>query len=88
MTNQSIYRRHAELVDRMANTLGLDLEELIMAGQLSVDAVGDAVLSCTGCSSVEGCEHWLAMQKGVAPESPGICRNGELFSMLKAGKTV
>lgn len=88
MTDQPILRRHADLVDRMASALGLDLEEIMMAGQLQIDTLGDAVLSCTGCSNPEGCEHWLDMQTGTAAAAPAICRNSEMFDLLRAGKTL
>lgn len=88
MTDQLALRRHADLVDRMATTLGLDLEELAMAGKLRFDTISDAVLNCTGCSNAEGCEHWLEMQKEIAPETPDMCRNADLFQMLKDGHSV
>lgn len=87
MTNQITLRRHADLVDRMATALGLDLEEIMMAGQLQIDTLGDAVLSCTGCANADGCEHWLRMQVATAAEAPDMCRNRDLFSLLKAGKS-
>ncbi|MEO3416587.1 DUF6455 family protein [Roseovarius sp. CAU 1744] len=88
MINQTTLRRHADLVDRMATTLGLDLEELAMAGRLRFDTISDAVFSCTGCASARDCDHWLSMQQGTVAEAPGICRNAELFRMLKDGKSV
>ena len=88
MTNSTTLRRHADLVDRMANALGLDLEELMMAGQVQIDTLGDAVLNCSGCTNPEGCEHWLDMQTGAARTAPEICRNVDLFAMLKDGKSV
>ena len=86
--NQMTLRRHADLVDRMATTLGLDLEELTMAGQLRFGTISDAVLNCTGCANTAGCERWLAMQDCTASETPDMCRNADLFRMLKAGKSV
>ncbi len=86
MTNPTTLRRHAELIDRMATALGIDLEEVMMAGQLQIDTLGDAVLGCTGCSNPEGCHQWLDMQTGTAEQAPGICRNTDLFDLLKAGK--
>ena len=80
--------RHAALVDRMARTLGLDLEEKIMEGKLEIDTLGDAVLKCTGCTDPDGCEHWLDAQEDTAAEAPGICRNRDLFKLLKQGKHV
>ena len=88
MTNQTTLHRHADLVDRMANVLGLDLEEMMMAGQMQIDTLGDAVLNCTGCSNPNGCEYWLELQDGAAQTAPAICRNADLFTMLKDGKSV
>ena len=88
MTANFTHRRHADLVDRMANTLGVDLEEKIFEGQLQIDTLGDAVLQCTGCRNPEGCERWLAEQKGTADEAPGMCRNADLFDLLKEGRRV
>ena len=87
MSSNSNYKRHAALVDKMATTLGIDLEQKVMEGQLQMDSLSDAVLSCTGCSDPEGCEHWLE-QNTTADHAPGMCRNVDMFEMLKNGKTV
>ena len=88
MLSQEIIQRHAGLVDKMASALGLDLEEMMMMGQLDLGALGDAVLACTGCSNTEGCAHWLTMQNGMANQTPGMCRNADMFSELKSGHGV
>ena len=88
MLNSTTLKRHAALVDRMADTLGLDLEEAVLSGQMRFDSLSDAVLACTACSNPEGCERWLEMQTGRAPEAPGICRNTRMFEDLKAGRQV
>lgn len=80
------YKRHADLVDRMANALGIDLEEKIMRGKLQIDTLGEAVLRCTGCADPCGCEQWLAAQVEVAEQAPSMCRNAELFDGLKDGR--
>ena len=86
MTANLTNKRHADLFDRMASALGIDLEEKIMQGQLQIDTLGDAVLRCTGCSDPQGCERWLAVQEDVAAEGPEMCRNTDLFKLLKRGK--
>lgn len=86
MTDQPTLRRHADLVDRMATTLGLDLEEIMMAGQLQIDTLGDAVLACTGCSNPDGCARWMNAQLQPVAATPDMCRNADLFSLLKQGK--
>ena len=80
--------RHADLVDRMGRALGLDLEEKIMAGKLQIDTLADAVLSCTGCSDPDRCERWLADRDAPVDDAPGMCRNRDLFELLRQGKHV
>ena len=82
MQSDTILKRHAALVDRMAGALGLDLEEIALRGDLSVDEIGDAVLACTGCSQPGACEHWLEAHEAGAAQQPGYCRNAELFARL------
>lgn len=82
-------RRHAALVDRMAETLGVDLEEAVMRGELSPGALPDMVLRCTGCANPDGCEAWLNSQKqpataetARATTTPYFCRNAGAFDVL------
>jgi hypothetical protein len=84
MQSTAILKRHAELVDRMAGTQGVDLEERMMQGKVRPDEVTDAVLACTGCASADACMHWLNRTE-TAGETPDYCRNAELFSRLKLG---
>lgn len=88
MAQTRTLRRHAALVDRMADTLGVDLEEQTFSGMLSLDTLGEAVLRCTGCSDPDGCEAWLAAQEGQADAAPSMCRNADIFELLKDGKRV
>lgn len=78
--------RHATLVDWMATSQGVDLEEAILRGALTEEARTDAVLSCTNCTNPGDCEGWLAAQSGApaASSPPGYCRNTGLFATLKA----
>jgi hypothetical protein len=87
MQSTSTLKRHAELVDQMANSLGVDLEQKIMEGQMTFDALGDAVLACTGCVNPEACSHWLVENK-QAEATPDYCRNADMFTLLIAGKQV
>ncbi|MCR8549628.1 DUF6455 family protein [Salipiger sp. P9] len=77
------FNRHARLVDHMATTLGLDLDEQMMRGKLTSSQLDDAVLSCTGCTQPCACEVWLASQEEVAPTPPSYCRNVSLFEELR-----
>lgn len=81
-------KRHATLVDRMATTVGIDLEEATLQGQITPDALCDVVLRCTGCSNPDGCGQWLDAHHDGAEATPAMCRNADIFDLLKAGKRV
>ncbi|MBU2963737.1 hypothetical protein KO516_23485 [Citreicella sp. C3M06] len=83
MPSPNPLERHAKLVDHMASALGVDLEEQILRGKLNLDAIEDAVLSCTNCTQPGACESWLAARTDVAPEAPHYCRNLTLFEALR-----
>ena len=83
MQSPSKLRRHAALVDRMAEAQGLDLEETMFRGQLRMSELEDAVLRCTACTNPDGRESWLASQTGTATGTPGYCRNTELMQDLR-----
>ncbi len=85
MLNRTTLRRHADLVDRMANAQGIDLEEQMLRGHLSTSELEDAVLRCTGCSKPCDCDDWLSRQGDNADAAPSYCRNGALFAGLKQG---
>jgi hypothetical protein len=75
MTDTTTIRRHATLVDRMAQKLGLDLEQKVLEGQLDPDSLCDAVLDCTGCSDPDGCTVWLDTPASQTDAAPSMCRN-------------
>lgn len=86
MLGKATLKRHAELVDKMADTVGVDLEQAIMEGRMTTDQLSDVVLTCTGCSEVESCARWLAAQDQTAADTPDYCRNTETFQRLLEGK--
>jgi hypothetical protein len=84
MQSESKIRRHATLVDRMAGAQGLDLEEVMLRGELSIPDLDDTVLRCTSCTQPDACTHWLdSLEGGVAAAPPTYCRNIALFEALK-----
>ena len=85
MQSQATLKRHAALVDHMAQARGIDLEEEILRGKMTFTDLEDAVLRCTGCTRPDACEHWLAAQTGPVTESPAFCRNDDLFGTLGKG---
>lgn len=87
MPGQRDIKRHAILVDHMANALGVDLEEQMLRGSLSFGALEDAVLSCTNCTQPCACESWLATRTEAANAPPSFCRNTDLFLSLPKSET-
>ncbi|MGH1356182.1 MAG: DUF6455 family protein [Thalassovita sp.] len=83
MQSQDKIKQHATLVDHMATTLGLDLEEKTMQGLLEPEAVTDAVLRCTGCTSPNECAQWMTENQAPQETAPDYCRNQHLFAELK-----
>ncbi|WP_168797884.1 DUF6455 family protein [Pacificoceanicola onchidii] len=83
MPNRTTLRRHAYLVDEMANAQGLDLEEQVFRGTLSIPDLDDAVLRCTGCTDPGSCEVWLESRTETAGAPPSYCRNHVLFAELR-----
>lgn len=76
-------KRHADLMDRMATTLGLDLEEKAMSGDLPFDEIAEAVMRCTNCTGAGECEGWLKAHEAGSEETPEYCQNSELFQTLR-----
>lgn len=85
MTTTNTLKRHAALVDRMASAQGLDLEEQILRGRMSLPDLDDAVLRCTGCTQPCACETWLDALTEAVETPPAYCRNTPLFDALKRG---
>lgn len=88
MRDETTFDRHASLVERMAQTQGVDLEEAILRGALSEEDRTAAILSCTNCTQPGACQHWLAAQEAASKTGetpPEYCRNTPLFSDLKRG---
>ena len=82
--SQKLMKRHARLVDEMANTLGVDLEEATMRGNIPMDDLSDLVLKCRGCVDPDACENWLkARARTGADRAPGFCRSAKQLEGLR-----
>ncbi len=82
MQGPNTLKRHAHLVDQMATTLGIDLEEKTLRGELAFDEISEAVLACTGCANPGACEGWLEEHADGSETPPDYCRNADLFARL------
>ncbi len=87
MTNQATIKAHATLMDDMATTVDVDLEQAMLEGRMTMDQLSDAVLSCTGCTHPQECARWQAAQTGPVSATPEYCRNGDMLGRLAAGKS-
>lgn len=82
--------RHAALVNRMAQVLGVDLTEAMGRGKLSGEDWREAVVRCTGCTAPEACTVWLSERpapedaEGVAASAaPHYCNNRLMLARLR-----
>lgn len=85
-TSQAVLQKHAALFDDMGSALGLDLQEEVIAGRLPFDALGEAVLRCSGCAHPDRCASLLKALELPAAERlrnpPSYCRNRDLLGPL------
>ncbi len=76
------YDRHARLMDGMADTLGADLAEMAMTGNLTPSDYRAAVFRCTGCTQPGACAEWTAAHTEGAARAPDYCRNKDQLERL------
>jgi hypothetical protein len=74
--------RHAELMDRMMERLGVDAAA---AARVEMGmAFHKARTRCIGCCRERQCRDWLARSESGAPrEPPQFCSDGEFFRRLR-----
>ncbi|WP_424971193.1 DUF6455 family protein [Dinoroseobacter sp. S76] len=82
MQNDRVLRKHASLVDRMSDHVGVDLEEAVLRGEVSPDLIPDLVLRCTTCTNPESCARLLETTASLKT-APSYCRNRETFEKLQ-----
>ncbi|WP_267138909.1 DUF6455 family protein [Anianabacter salinae] len=77
--------RRSSLVNRMADTVGVDMAEQMMRAHVSPDEVRGAVFRCMSCRQDQTCEAWMDAHPQGAAAAPGYCRNGEMLARLATG---
>jgi hypothetical protein len=82
MANAAAYRKHADLVARMAAVQGADLDEVLLRGGIDPETLHEVVLSCTGCTDPADCTHWLDARTAGEGGTPEYCRNAALMARL------
>ncbi len=73
---KSIARR-ADLVGRMADTVGIDAATAAGAEEIAAQAWRNAVVRCSGCTHDAECRAFMdaADAAGEHPKAPSYCRN-------------
>lgn len=91
MFGNRVLNRHAALMNRMAETLGVDLDEALRRGALRSEDWRDALVSCASCDDPASCVHWLGEHGAPedrccgAPEdeAPDFCNNRLMMVQLR-----
>ncbi len=74
--------QHVRLVQRMGQSVGVDVVAAHRAGDLTQADWARMVLRCQGCDCAELCQDWLRVAKPVA-ETPDTCPNRARFARLQ-----
>ena len=75
---------HSERMQKMAETIGVDLGQAVLAGKLRNFPISDMVFRCSRCLEKTACEAWVGAHKTGATEVPDFCRNKILLEGLQA----
>lgn len=75
--------RHADLMNRMADTVHANMSEALAHDALTAQELRNAVVACMGCEGGDQCPDWLADHATGAEDTPDYCRNRALFHRLK-----
>ncbi|MEX5727542.1 hypothetical protein Ga0609869_000895 [Rhodovulum iodosum] len=87
MSGQSKFDEHADLVQKMAEALGIDLTEAMMAGNWTPEDMQATVKRCLGCTDPAHCKGWLTDNAAGSEETPGYCRNKDLLEAMRVRLT-
>ncbi|MEQ9695776.1 DUF6455 family protein [Shimia sp. SDUM112013] len=83
MPDIAALKHHADLLDRAATRVGVDLQEAALSGRLAFDDIADSVLRCSKCALPEACQVWLSEPAEVGDTLPGYCANHEVITALQ-----
>jgi len=86
MADRDLLKRHAALLDQMAETIGVDLQDAAIRGELRMGELGDAVLDCAQCARSGECISWMESSAKTASQPPEYCLNRAVLVRLAAGR--
>lgn len=73
---------HTALFHQMAEAMGVNLEQEILAGRLDLETLTNSIQRCKGCGGPKACTKWLEhAEVGAEPDAPGYCRNASMLKM-------
>ena len=82
MSTGARFDRHARLVSRMADALGVDLDQRVQEGEVLPEEVDVQVFNCMGCTAPDACGDWIKAHGGNLTAAPAFCRNKETLERL------
>ena len=77
------FAHHTDLLNQMAQTVGVDLPAAEENGELPHFPVRDMVFRCSNCADVGSCEKWLAQVDPANKKVPSYCRNKVILDGLR-----
>lgn len=84
MTGFRKYDDHEQLVERMADKLGVDMDEELQSGRVSPDELEGVVHRCMSCEDPDNCKAWLDSRDGQGADAPPpYCRNADTLETLR-----
>jgi hypothetical protein len=77
------FAAHSKRVQRMAESVGVDLGQAILNGKLRGFPITDIVFRCSRCAEKTTCDAWLDRQVAAVEQTPDFCRNKQLLDGLR-----
>lgn len=74
---------HADLMHQMAHTVGADLGDALLRGDLSGQELRSAVVRCANCGAAQECPGWLEAHQTGASDVPDFCENKPMMERLR-----
>ncbi|SEP86254.1 DUF6455 family protein [Thalassovita taeanensis] len=75
------FARQADVMQRMADTVGVDFVEKVQADERVAYRYREAVMRCGHCGQAAACTSWMDAHP-TAAETPDYCRNKDLLASL------
>lgn len=82
MPGATKFDKHARLMARMGDALGVDLELEVQTGRISEDDLETMTQSCVGCPDPMSCGHLLDRTDALS-DAPDYCRNKAILEKLR-----